>query len=63
MADTQLTLTSDERTYLTQLLSTALKNHQVEEHRTRSPSYRENILEEERLIDQILKKLGALGGG
>jgi hypothetical protein len=58
MADTPLTLTADERTFLVQLLETAIKNHRVEEHRTRTPSYREQILQEEKLLEQLLSKLG-----
>ena len=58
MADTPLNLTADERSFLIQLLETALKNHRVEEHRTRTPSYREQILQEEKLLEQLLIKLG-----
>ena len=58
MAELQLALTIDEREYLIQVLETALKNHRVEEHRTRTPTYREHILAEERLLSQLLTKLG-----
>ena len=58
MTATQLDLTPQESEYLIRVLETALKNHRVEEHRTRSPNYREQILEEERLLTQILSKLG-----
>jgi hypothetical protein len=58
MADTPLNLTTEERSFLVQLLETALKNHRVEEHRTRTPSYREQILHDEKLLEQILTKLG-----
>jgi hypothetical protein len=58
MADTQLTLTGDEREYLAQVLKTTLKNHRIEEHRTRTPSYRESILKEEELLTRLLSKLG-----
>jgi len=58
MGDTQITLTADERSYLVQVLESALKNHRVEEHRTRAPSYREQILQEEKLLEQLLVKLG-----
>jgi hypothetical protein len=58
MADSQLTLTADERTYLVHVLESSLKNHRVEEHRTRAPSYREQILQEERILEQLLAKLG-----
>jgi hypothetical protein len=58
MADTSLSLTADEHSYLVHLLETALKNHRVEEHRTRTPSYREQILQEEKMLEQMLTKLG-----
>jgi len=58
MADTSLSLTADERSYLVHLLETSLKNHRVEEHRTRTPSYREQILQEEKVLEQLLAKLG-----
>jgi hypothetical protein len=58
MGDTQITLTADERSYLVQVLESALKNHRVEEHRTRAPSYREQILQEEKILEQLLAKLG-----
>jgi len=58
MADTPLVLTTEERSFLVQLLETALKNHRIEEHRTRTPSYREQILQEEKLLEQLLTRLG-----
>jgi hypothetical protein len=57
MADVQLTLSDPERLFLTSLLETALKERYVEEHRTRTPSYREDILRQEALIQQLLTKL------
>ncbi len=56
-ADT-LALSAAERSFLVQTLESALKNHRVEEHRTRTPTYREQVLEEEKLIEQLLIKLG-----
>ena len=58
MADLQLMLTAEECTFLGSLLESALKEKRVEEHRTRSPSYRENVLQEESLITNLLGKLG-----
>jgi len=58
MADTQIALTAEERDYLAHLLEQALKDHRVEEHRTRTPSYREHILQEENVITALLSKLG-----
>jgi hypothetical protein len=58
MADVSLTLTSAERDFLIKNLETALKSHRIEEHRTRTPSYREHIVEEENLVVQLLTKLG-----
>ncbi|MCI0377233.1 MAG: hypothetical protein L0215_06495 [Gemmataceae bacterium] len=58
MTELQLSLTGEERAYLTNLLETVLKEARVEEHRTRTPSYRELILRDEKLIQSLLSKLG-----
>jgi len=58
MAEMQVTLSAEERDYLIQVLETSLKSHRVEEHRTRAPTYREKILQEEKLLAQLLTKLG-----
>jgi hypothetical protein len=58
MAETQLALTAEERNFLVDLLETTVKQTRVEEHRTRTPTYRENILKQERLMSSLLNKLG-----
>jgi hypothetical protein len=58
MSEPQLTLTAEERTFLVGLLEVALKDTLVEEHRTRTPSYREHILHKEDLLVGLLTKLG-----
>jgi hypothetical protein len=58
MADTQLSLTEPERAYLAELLQDVLKQTQIEEHRTRTLSYRESVLKREDAIVSILTKLG-----
>jgi hypothetical protein len=58
MAELQLTLTAEERQYLMDLLKTVLKDTRVEEHRTRTPLYREAIVHKETIIAELLKKLG-----
>lgn len=57
MAELQLTLTTEETDYLIELLETRLKETRVEEHRTRTPSYREHVLHHEDLLTALLKKL------
>lgn len=57
MPDFQLTLTQPEYEYLLDLLEGLLKDTQIEEHRTRSPSYRQLVLREETVIHQLLGKL------
>ncbi len=57
MADKNLTLTAEESKYLVELLEKTLKETQVEEHRTRAPTYREHILQQEKLAQEILNKL------
>lgn len=59
MADTNMTLTQEERDCLTELLQLAIKEARVEEHRTRTLSFREHILEREHVLADILTKLGA----
>ena len=56
MAETQLTLTAEEREYLVGLLETVLKDTRIEEHRTRTPIYREHVLHQEDLIVGLLEK-------
>lgn len=58
MAEMQVMLTTEERDVLVGLLETALKETQIEEHRTRKPSYRELVLHQEQVIASVLSKLG-----
>ncbi|MBI1830902.1 MAG: hypothetical protein HYR84_05550 [Planctomycetes bacterium] len=58
MAETIVTFTAEEREFLANLLAIALKDAQVEEHRTRTLSYREHVVHKEELIANVLKKLG-----
>ena len=59
MSEIQLNLSDHERQYLAELLQSELKQTRVEEHRTRSPSYREHIVEREDVIRGLLDKLAA----
>jgi hypothetical protein len=58
MAESQLELNAEERAFLVGLLEVTLRDTRVEEHRTRTPSYREHILHKEDLIAGLLSKLG-----
>jgi hypothetical protein len=58
MTELQLNLTAEEQTFLVGLLETVRKETLVEEHRTRSPSYREGIVHREEVIIALLGKLG-----
>ena len=58
MTDTSFTLTEEERAFLSELLERTLKDARVEEHRTRTPNYREYVLQRERLITSLMEKLG-----
>jgi hypothetical protein len=62
MAESSLTLTGEERDYLVKMLEGTLKDTRIEEHRTRMPSYREFVLNEEQILEGLLKKLGHLPG-
>jgi hypothetical protein len=57
MAELQLTLTSEEREYLASLLEATLKETRIEEHRTRTPTYREHVVHREEVILSLLRKL------
>ena len=57
MSESSLTLTSAERDYLVQLLERTLHDVRIEEHRTRTPSYREFVLEQESVLIGLLAKL------
>jgi hypothetical protein len=60
MAESSLMLSGEERDYLVKVLETMLRDTRVEEHRTRTPSYREFVLNQESLIEGLLSKLGQL---
>jgi len=62
MAETQLALTAEERSFLVDLLENTMKQTRVEEHRTRTPTYRESILKQEQLMTSLLNKLGVRTG-
>jgi hypothetical protein len=57
MTNSTISLTTDERAWLRGLLENALKETQIEEHRTRTLSYRQHIIHNEELIQSILNKL------
>ena len=57
---TQLKLTEEERAFLVDYFESALKETLVEEHRTRKPTYRENVMRQENLIVGLLSKLQEL---
>lgn len=57
MTEVQLNLSAQERQYLAELLQSELKETRVEEHRTRTPSYREHIVQREDVIRGLLAKL------
>lgn len=58
MAESSLNMTDEERRFLVELLEIALKDTRVEEHRTRTLTYRDHILHREHLITDLLQKLG-----
>ena len=52
-----VTFTTEERQFLLDLLEWTLKEKRVEEHRTRTPSYRQYVLHQEDLVEGLLSKL------
>jgi hypothetical protein len=61
MPEVQLTLTDDECDYLTHLLEDVLKQTRIEEHRTRTLTYRQEVVHREEVITALLGKLGRPG--
>ena len=57
MSELHLSLTAEERQCLLALLETAQKETRIEEHRTRSLTYRESVTHQEELIESVLSKL------
>jgi hypothetical protein len=57
MNEFHVTLTEDEHRLLTEILGQVLKEKRVEEHRTRTSSFREIVIAEEELIEGMLLKL------
>jgi hypothetical protein len=57
MAELHMSLTAEEQQYLKDLLTVTLKDMRVEEHRTRTPTYREHILHQEAIAEGLLNKL------
>ncbi|HEY7313937.1 MAG TPA: hypothetical protein VH643_31595 [Gemmataceae bacterium] len=62
MAESTLMLTTEERQFLVDLLESALKEARIEEHRTRTLSYRDHILQREDVIAGLLGKLRPTSG-
>jgi hypothetical protein len=62
MAEQQLMLSDEERQFLTALLQSVLKETKVEEHRTRTLSFREHVLHKEELLNEILGKIASSEG-
>jgi phenylalanyl-tRNA synthetase beta subunit len=60
MAEMQMTVTAEEKQFLESFLEATLKDKRVEEHRTRTPSYRKDVLHEEDVIVALLAKLRKL---
>jgi hypothetical protein len=58
MAESQLTLTAEERQFLVDLLRAVLKEKLVEEHRTATRDFRKVVQKQEELIAGLLGKLG-----
>ena len=57
MDTVNFTLTTEERDLLVEVLESALKETLIEEHRTRKPSYREAVVHQGEVLDQVLGKL------
>jgi hypothetical protein len=58
MSESPLMLTDEERRFLREFLENAQKEARIEEHRTRTLSYREQVIHRENVINGLLNKLG-----
>lgn len=58
MVETQLRLSNEECALLVEILEDVLKSTRVEEHRTRTLTYREHIVHNKEVIVKLLEKLG-----
>jgi len=52
-----MTLTEEERTDLLNWLEQRLRNTLVEEHRTEASGFRQHVLHEEKILEQLIHKL------
>ena len=57
MSELQVGFTANERKFLLAVLEETLKNKRLEEHRTRSPNYRESVVEQVELAESLLTKI------
>ena len=57
MTETQLLLNAEEKDLLVKLLEHEISKRLVEEHRTRTPAYREHIQHDEAVLQGLLTKL------
>jgi hypothetical protein len=57
MAELALTLSDREQQVLLELLEEMLKEAKIEEHRTRTLSYRQFVVEREKALESLLNKL------
>ena len=57
MTEIQLLLNAEEKELLVKLLEREVSKRLVEEHRTRTPAYREHILHDEAVLRGMLTKL------
>jgi len=58
MAETQIKLSQEEKTYLVRILQNAIGETRVEAHRTHhSPQFRDQVLGEEKLLRGLVEKL------
>lgn len=57
MPDVSLSLTQEERDLLVRVLQHTLRERQIEEHRTESPLFREQVSREVQLLSGLVAKL------
>jgi hypothetical protein len=61
MAEFSLPLTDAEKEYLVSLLESALGDTRMEVHHTRTPAFRDRVVQEEALVRGLLERLRQTG--
>ncbi len=57
MSDITLNITEEERVELLRIVNRSLEEARVEVHRTHSPNFRDEVIQEENILRALMQKL------